>query len=61
MRIPSSAWLLSLWRFTPDVLTGAAACALVLGAMDVVDIGYALSMAGVLLGIGLLLEEPRPA
>jgi len=56
-----TAWFLRLLRFVPDVLTGAAACALVLGTMDVVDVGYALSMAGVLLGIGLLLEEPRPA
>jgi hypothetical protein len=54
-------WLRSLWRLAIDVLTGAAACSLALAATDIIDVRYALLTAAVLAGIGLLLEEPRPA
>src|SRR5215813_531521 len=50
MGSPGSAWFLSLLRFAPDVLTGAVAWVLALCAMDVMDVGYALSMAGVSVG-----------
>ena len=61
MGSPDRTWLRSLWQLAIDVLTGAAACTLVLAAMNIIDIRYALLTAAVLVGMGLLLEEPRPA
>jgi len=58
MRSPGSA---RLWQLANDVLTGVAACALLLAAIDLVDVRFALPMAGVLLGIGLLLEGSTTA
>ena len=58
MRSPRSAWL---WQLANDVLTGVAACALLLAAIDVMDVRYALPLAGVLVAIGLLLEDSTAA
>jgi len=57
MRSLGNTWLLGLCRFAFDVLIGAAACALMLAAMDIIDVRYALLIASMLAGIGLLLEE----
>jgi hypothetical protein len=50
-----------LWQLANDVLTGVAACALLLAAIDVMDVRYALPLAGVLVAIGLLLEDSTAA